>query len=148
MSLGTVALNTSPVKMTPQVARKRAVIVDDSSTILHAICALLEHHEIVEVAGRVESGPQAIDAVIELKPEVVLMDADMPGMSGLRTALLLSQVQPGTKIILMSMDNSLQFQTACAGCGASAVIYKPKFLKELSTLLQRPLRRTKFAGRI
>jgi DNA-binding NarL/FixJ family response regulator len=94
--------------MTPQVARKRAVIVDDSSTILHAICALLEHHEIVEVAGRVESGPQAIDAVIELKPEVMLMDADMPGMSGLRTALLLSQVQPGTKIILMSMDNSLQ----------------------------------------
>src|ERR1700727_1817900 len=148
MSLGTVALNTSPGKMTPRAAPKRAVIVDDSSTILHAICALLEHHEIVEVAARVESGPQAIDAVIELKPEVVLMDADMPGMSGLRTALLLSQVQPGTRIILMSMDKSLQFQTACAGCGASAVIYKPKFLKELSTLLQRPLRRSKFAGRI
>jgi two-component system, NarL family, invasion response regulator UvrY len=143
MSLGTIVLNTSPGKMTPPVARKRALIVDDSSTILYAICALLEHHEIVEVAGRVESGPEAIDAVIELKPEVVLMDADMPGMSGLRTALLLSQVQPGTRIILMSMDNSLQFRAACAGCGASAVIYKPKFLKELSTLLQRPLRRAR-----
>jgi DNA-binding NarL/FixJ family response regulator len=148
MSLGTVVLNTSPGKMTPPVARKKALVVDDSSTILHAICALLEHHEIVEVAGRVESGPEAIDAVIELKPDVVLMDADMPGMSGLRTALLLSQVQPGTTVILMSMDTSLQFRAACAGCGASAVIYKPKFLRELSALLHRPLRGRRFAGRI
>ena len=58
-------------------------MVDDSGTILHAICTLLEHHEIVEVAGRAESGTEALDAVIQLKPELVIMDADMPGMSGL-----------------------------------------------------------------
>jgi CheY-like chemotaxis protein len=73
------------------------------------------------------------------------MDADMPGMSGLRAALLLSQVAPMTKVILMSMDTSGQFRAACAGCGAHAVIYKPKFLRELSTLLQRPLRATRLA---
>jgi DNA-binding NarL/FixJ family response regulator len=101
---------------------------------------LLEHHDVVKVAGRAESSQQAIDAALDLKPELVLMDADMPGMSGLRTALLLSQVSPETRIILMSMDTSEQFKTACAGCGASAVIYKPRFLRELSTLLQRPLR--------
>jgi DNA-binding NarL/FixJ family response regulator len=148
MSLGTVVLNTSQRKITPPIARKRALVVDDSATILHAICALLEHHEIVEVAGRVESGQEAIDAAIELKPELVLMDADMPGMSGLRTALLLSQVMPETRIILMSMDASAQFKAACAGCGASAVIYKPKFLRELSTLLQRPLRGPRLATHI
>jgi two-component system invasion response regulator UvrY len=148
MSLGTVVLTTSPRKITTRFTRKRTLVVDDSTTILHAICTLLEHHEIVEISGRVESGQEAIDASITLKPDLVLMDADMPGMSGLRTALLLSQLMPETRIILMSMDASPQFKAACAGCGASAVIYKPKFLRELSTLLQRPLRGPRLAAHI
>jgi CheY-like chemotaxis protein len=147
MSLAAVAVNTSPSKVTSPVARKRALVVDDSSTILHAICALLEHYQLVEVLGRVESGPKAIDAMLELKPDLVLMDADMPGMSGLRTSLLLSQLHPEISIILMSMDATPQFKAACSGCGASAVIYKPKFLKELSAMLQRPLRGVKVAPR-
>lgn len=149
MSVGTVTLSTTGRKhVALPVGKKRALVVDDSVTILHAICTLLEHHDIVEVAGRAESGPEAIDAVLDLKPELVLMDADMPGMSGLRTALLLSQMLPKSEIILMSMDTSLQFRAACAGCGADAVIYKPKFLQELSNLLQRPVLGSRFAVRV
>jgi DNA-binding NarL/FixJ family response regulator len=141
MSVGTVALGSTIRKAGHGPARKkRVLVVDDSATILHAICTLLEHHDLVAIAGRVEGGQEAIDAVLELKPELVLMDADMPGMSGLRTALLLSQMVPETGIIMMSMDTSPQFRSACSGCGAGAVIYKPKFLRELSNLLQRPLR--------
>jgi DNA-binding NarL/FixJ family response regulator len=141
MSLGAVAISTQALKPVPlPSARRRALVVDDSETILHAICSLLEHHDVVEVAGRAESGTQTLDAILELKPDLVLMDADMPGMSGLRAALLLSQIAPTTEIILMSMDTSAQFRAACAGCGARAVIYKPRFLRELSVLLERPLR--------
>jgi hypothetical protein len=39
----------------------------------------------------------------------------------------------------MSMDATPQFRRACSGCGAYAVIYKPKFLSELSKLLEQPL---------
>ena len=147
MSVGTVVLGAAGRKVghTP-TAGKRTLVVDDSATILHAICTLLEHHDLVAIAGRVESGQEAIDAVLELKPELVLMDADMPGMSGLRTALLLSQMLPETEIVMMSMDTSPQFRSACSGCGASAVIYKPKFLRELSNLLQRPLRGARLAA--
>jgi len=140
MSVGTVVLGASGRRVAPPAVTKRTLVVDDSATILHAICSLLEHHDLVAIAGRVESGQEAIDAVLELRPELVLMDADMPGMSGLRTALLLSQMLPETEIVLMSMDTSPQFRAACSGCGASAVIYKPKFLRELSNLLRRPLR--------
>jgi DNA-binding NarL/FixJ family response regulator len=141
MSLGTVAIRAQIPKPVPlPTARKRALVVDDSETILHAICSLLEHHDVVEVAGRADSGMQTLDVVLDLRPELVLMDADMPGMSGLRAALLLSQLSPTTEIILMSMDTSPQFRAACAGCGATAVIYKPRFLVELSTLMERPLR--------
>src|ERR1700732_4682476 len=141
MSLGAVAISTQALKPVPlPSARRRALVVDDSETILHAICSLLEHHDVVEVAGRAERGTQTLDAILALKPDLVLMDADMPGMSGLRAALLLSQIAPTTEIILMSMDTSAQFRAACAGCGARAVIYKPRFLRELSVLLERPLR--------
>src|SRR6516162_2765416 len=119
-------------------ARKRALVVDDSLTILHAICSLLEHYELVEVVGRAESGPETIDAVTELRPDLVLLDADMPGMSGLRTSLLLSQSSSAPKVVLMSMDTTPQFRRACSGCGAYAVIYKPKFLSELTRLLDHP----------
>lgn len=124
------------IKIPQQVRiRPRTLVVDDSPTILHAICSLLEHREIVEVVGRAETGAETIDAVAQIKPELVLMDADMPGMSGLRTSLLLSQNSPATRVVLMSMDTTPHFQRACAGCGAYAVIYKPKFLSELCKLL-------------
>jgi len=121
----------------PQVLRRkpRALVVDDSATILHAICALLEHHKIVDLAGRAESGEEAIDAALALRPDLVLMDADMPGMSGLRASLMLWQVCPSTKVVLMTMDRNPELRRACCSCGAFAVIYKPTFLSELGELL-------------
>lgn len=139
MSAATAFLNTSTGKIaTLPLTRKRTLVVDDSATILHAICSLLEHHRLVEVVGRAESGSKTIDCVRELRPELVLLDADMPGMSGLRTALLLSQLHPQVEVVLMSMDTSAQFRAACSGCGATSMIYKPRFLKELRTFLQKP----------
>ena len=93
-------------------ARLRTLVVDDSLTILHAICSLLEHHRIVEVIGRAKSGREAIGKVTDLRPDLVLMDADMPGMSGLRAAILVSQTSPRTRTVVMSMDASPQFRAA------------------------------------
>lgn len=117
-------------------ALKTALVVDDSITILHAVCSLLIHHQIVDVVGRSENGPQAVDAVELLRPDLLLMDADMPGMSGLRAALVISQLYPHVTIVLMSMDTDRRFVKACHDCGAHAVIYKPRFLKELDQILR------------
>jgi two-component system nitrate/nitrite response regulator NarL len=117
-------------------ALKTALVVDDSITILHAVCSLLIHHQIVDVVGRSESGSQALDAVELLRPDLLLMDADMPGMSGLRAALVISQLYPHVTIVLMSMDTDRRFVKACHDCGAHAVIYKPRFLKELDQILR------------
>ena len=138
MSLASLSISASSSVKTPRSpVKKRTVVVDDSVTILHAICSLLEHQEIVEVVGRAESGQETIDAVNELRPDLVLMDADMPGMSGLRASLLLSQASLAPKIVLMSMDTTPQFRRACSACGAFAVIYKPKFLSELAKLIEQ-----------
>lgn len=147
MSVALVNLNARACKITSLPSqRKRMLVADDSATILHAICTLLEHHKIAEIVGRAENGSEAIDRVSELQPELVLLDADMPGMSGLRTALLISQMHPQVEIILMSMDTSAQFRAACAGCGAAAMIYKPRFLQELRDFLHCPVQRPRAAA--
>jgi CheY-like chemotaxis protein len=142
MSVATVNLSARSCKIAALPQKKRMLVADDSTTILHAICTLLEHHRVVEIVGRAESGQEAIERISEFRPELVLLDADMPGMSGLRTALLISQMHPEVEIILMSMDTSAQFRSACAGCGAVAMIYKPRFLKELRAFLQKPLQKS------
>jgi len=127
--------NSSLPKAIPPAPLRTAVVVDDSSTILHAVCSLLEHHNIVNVVGRSESGLDSMSDVQMLKPDLLLMDAEMPGMSGLRASLMISQLHPEVTIILMSMDTGHRFVQACIDCGARAVIYKPRFLKELSQVL-------------
>jgi DNA-binding NarL/FixJ family response regulator len=133
-----VLLSDIPPKkaVAAEITLRRALVVDDSPTILHAVCSLLEHHQVVNVVGRSDNASDAIDAIQLFKPELLLMDADMPGMSGLRASLVMSQLYPEVTIVLMSMDKERRFIQACHDCGARAVIYKPKFLKELDEFLK------------
>lgn len=113
----------------------RMIVVDDSEIMLHAICSLLEHHQIAQIVGRAGSGKQALAMSTRLDYQFALVDFDMPEMSGLTAALLMVQSQPGARVILMSMDPTPQQRVAGIACGASAVISKPRFLKELTAAL-------------
>jgi DNA-binding NarL/FixJ family response regulator len=111
------------------------LVADDSPTALYAITCLLEHYRIATVVGRAQTVSAIMDAVARHQPEYLLLDAEMPSMSGLRTTLVLSQMYPEMKIILMSMDTSLYFRNACIYSGAFAFINKSKFLSELGKLI-------------
>jgi len=82
----TLALNLSAPKKAPAPRKRmRTLVVDDSPTILHAICYLADHRKIVQVVGRAESDQRRLTRQ-RFAPELFLIDADMPGVSGLRTA--------------------------------------------------------------
>jgi len=119
--------------------RSKAVpilVVDDSPTLLHAICALLEPEMCVEVIGRASDGQEALEAVDSLHPEFVLMDVSMPRMNGLRATRLLTRHFPETKVFLMSSEDSPYLREECLASGAIAFIYKPRFHKELLAAVQ------------
>ena len=119
---------------------RRMIVVDDSETILHAICSLLEHHQVAQVVGRASGGKQALAVASQTDPQFALVDMDMPEMTGLTTAVLLAQAQPTTRVILMSMDPNSQQRMAGIACGAYALISKPRFLKELASLFEHDAR--------
>jgi DNA-binding NarL/FixJ family response regulator len=115
---------------------RRMIVVDDSETILHAICSLLEYHQIAQVVGRGVRGKQALALAAGTDPHFALIDMDMPEMTGLTTAVLLAQSHPSVRVILMSMDPSPQQRVAGIACGAYALISKPRFLRELIGLFE------------
>jgi len=112
------------------------VVVEDSPTILHAICALLEIEEGIEIVGRAADGEEAMEAVESVHPEFVLMDVSMPRMNGLVATRLLARHFPGTRVLLMSSEDSPQLRDECLACGALAFIYKPRFRTELLAAVQ------------
>ena len=83
----------------------RILIVDDNSVARSTIRSFLNWHSF-KVCGEAGDGKEAIHKVRALKPEIVLLDINMPGMNGLRTAAEILRVSPTTKIVFLTIHNT------------------------------------------
>jgi CheY-like chemotaxis protein len=117
--------------------RIRTVVVDDSATFLKVTCALLELEPLVDVVARADKGGEAIETVMKLQPDLVLMDVHMPCLDGLTLAWFFRQRFPGAQVVLMSADDAPELRAACANSGASDFIHKQNFRQEFGAILQR-----------
>src|SRR3954453_21012961 len=103
------------------------LIVDDQpffrSAAREVVGALPGFHAVAEAA----SGPEAVAAVGELHPELVLLDVRMPGMDGIEAARQITASHPATVVILISIEDTLGVPSNAQTCGAAAVIRKQDF---------------------
>jgi two-component system, NarL family, nitrate/nitrite response regulator NarL len=129
--------NSYPAAMTADGKRLRTVVVDDSPTFLEVVCALLELEEEIDVLARAADGVSALEVVADLRPDLLVMDIDMPYLDGLNAAMLISTRFPRTRIVLMSADDSPELRADCLACGADAFVHKPQFRKAFSRALSR-----------
>jgi CheY-like chemotaxis protein len=119
------------------VKRIRTVVVDDSETFLQVVCELLELDPLVDVVARADRGGEAIEIVMKLKPDLVLMDIHMPYLDGLTLAWFFGQRFPSARVVLMSTDNTPELRTACEDSGALDFVHKENFRQEFRAVLQR-----------
>jgi DNA-binding NarL/FixJ family response regulator len=90
--------------------RPTVLIVDDHRAFRTAVAVMLEG-EGFEVVGDAPDGPSAIDAVAALRPDVVLLDVQLPGMDGIEVAeLLAADVEPPLVVLVSSHDASVYGQ--------------------------------------
>jgi len=85
----------------------RILIVDDNSVARTTICALLDWHSF-QVCGEAKDGEEAIEKVVELKPDIILLDINMPGMNGVRAAYEIRRIAPATKIVFLTIHDTPQ----------------------------------------
>jgi DNA-binding NarL/FixJ family response regulator len=108
---------------------KRILIADDLAPILTAVAALLENS--FEVVGTVSDGQAAIDAVLELKPDLVILDVSMPGKNGLEVARELKSLANPIKIVFLTMHEDDKIVAACLSAGAKGYVVKSQMDSDL-----------------
>jgi DNA-binding NarL/FixJ family response regulator len=80
----------------------RVVIVDDQTAVREGLATMLDLLDDVTVVGTAAGGEQALAAVAEHHPDVVLMDLNMPGMDGVTATRRLAAEHPGTRVVVLT----------------------------------------------
>jgi len=113
----------------------RILLVDDVLLVRDSLRSLLATGH-MEVCGEAENGRQAMDKVMELKPDVVILDITMPVMDGLKATMEIRRIAPGTKIVLYTIHDSGEAKTAAQMVGADALVFKGTAAKDLLPVLR------------
>ncbi|MHB0876006.1 MAG: response regulator, partial [Anaerolineae bacterium] len=115
----------------------RVVVVDDSAEIVSNIERMLYFEPDIEVIGTANDGETGLQLVRETKPDVVLLDINMPGMDGLTTAQAITSTIPGTQVIMMSVQDDLDYLRRAMLAGARDYILKPLDIDEVSNKVRQ-----------
>lgn len=107
----------------------RALIADDHSAVRDGLIAALATVPDVEVLGAAQDGAEALRLAHELRPEVVILDLHLPGLSGLAVLRGLSSTHPGVRVVAYSAD--VRLRRDALELGACAFVPKGAPLREL-----------------
>jgi len=110
------------------------LIVDDLEPFRRAARAVVEATADFEVVGEAADGEASVDAAQTLKPDIVLMDVNLPGMSGIEATRRIRAASSRVLVLLMSTRDAQEFAGKAAECGAAA--YLPKSLLTPQQLLE------------
>jgi DNA-binding NarL/FixJ family response regulator len=110
----------------------KILIVDDHEIVREGIRRLLSSSRPDwEICGEATNGKQAIEAVQRLRPDVVILDITMPGMSGLETTSQLVKLGLGSKILIFTMHDSERLGTEIKNAGAQGYVQKSQASRDL-----------------
>jgi DNA-binding NarL/FixJ family response regulator len=116
----------------------RILIVDDHDLVRSGIASLLRNSW--DICGEAGNGREAIDKVLDLKPDVVLLDLSMPVMGGTEAAREIRRLSPTTKIVFLSMHDSETVMELARLAGADACLNKRCATEELNTAITAVLK--------
>ncbi|HYM64736.1 MAG TPA: response regulator transcription factor [Gaiellaceae bacterium] len=109
----------------------RILIADDHSLFVDALRALLETEHGIDVVATAPNGLEAVERVVELEPEVVLMDVSMPVLDGFEATRAIRQQAPGTRVLFVTGSNAEEDVERAREAGASGYVSKDRIEAEL-----------------
>jgi len=123
--------------------RIKVLIVDDIPETRDHLSKLLGFESDVEVVGAADGGPEAIEMGMALRPDVVLMDINMPGMDGITATERLAAEVPTAAVIMMSVQGEADYLRRSMLAGAREFLVKPFSSDELTASIRQVWSREK-----
>jgi len=118
----------------------RVLLADDHSLVRAGIRSLLGAMAEVEVVGEASSGEEALELAAQARPDVVLMDIAMKGMTGLDAAARLRERLPEVRVVILSMHSGEEYVLQALRAGAAGYLLKDAATGELELALRSVMR--------
>ena len=115
----------------------RVVIAEDQSMILGALAALLDIEQDIDVVGQASTGPEAVQLVVKLKPDVLLTDIEMPGATGLDVAAEVKRQGSAARVIILTTFARPGYLRRALDVGASGYLLKDAPSARLADAIRR-----------
>ena len=122
--------------MSHREERIRVLCVDDHRLVLDGLQLIIETHPGLEVVGTATNGAEAIEAFRALRPDVTLMDLQLPGMSGLEAIRAIRHEHPDARIIVVTMYHGDEDIFRTLQAGAATYLLKDTLSDELIRVIR------------
>jgi DNA-binding NarL/FixJ family response regulator len=116
---------------------KQVLIVDDSAPMRHVLRQIIDASPGLHVCGEAFVGVDGVEKGRQLKPDVIVLDLEMPRMNGLETAGVLQQHIPNTPMILFTLHKDALSSRNARDVGFAAVVSKSDEIGNLVEEIQR-----------
>ena len=117
--------------------RIRVLLVDDHALVRSGLSSVLRYHTELQVVGEAADGQEAVALAVALKPDVVVMDVNMPRMDGVEASKRIKRELPGTVVIGLSMHEGGHHESAMRESGAAAYLTKDSAAERLIETILR-----------
>jgi DNA-binding NarL/FixJ family response regulator len=122
----------------------RILVVDDFDVVRRGVISLIREKTAWEVVGEASHGLEAVEKAAELKPDVVILDANLPQLSGWEAAPLIRKAVPTCRILFLSQHDGVYAIRHAVRAGASGYVCKSDAAQELVKGIQAVLRQEEF----
>ena len=104
------------------MSRPRVLVADDHADLVKAVCRLLAAD--CDVVGTVADGSAVLEAAHRLRPDVIVVDLNLPNLNGLEVCRQITQTHPEMKVIVFTAMNDPDVRQRSLEVGASAFVFK------------------------
>jgi two-component system, NarL family, response regulator NreC len=122
------------------MSKIKVLLTDDHTLFRQGVRTLLAAEADMEVVGESANALEAVSLAQQVRPDVVLMDIGMPGMSSFEATRLIRKERPDTKVVFLSMYDDEDYLAECLDIGASGYVLKDSPVEQLITAIREVCR--------